>query len=85
MVASSARNKAVAADVALIGELGLSGELRSVSQLSRRLHEAQKLGFQLAVIPNTLSQSSGADDLPEGIQVVRARRLSEAIDAALLA
>ena len=44
-VASSARNRPVAADLALVGEIGLSGELRSVGQLPRRLNEAAKLGF----------------------------------------
>ena len=44
-IASSARNRPVAADLALVGEIGLSGELRSVGQLPRRLNEAAKLGF----------------------------------------
>ncbi len=45
-MASSYRNKPVHADLAIVGEVGLSGELRSVGQLSRRLHEAAKLGFK---------------------------------------
>ena len=50
-IASSARNRPVAADLALVGEVGLSGELRSVGQLPRRLNEAAKLGFTRVLDP----------------------------------
>lgn len=50
-VASSVRNIPVPADVVFIGEVGLGGEVRSVSQLTSRLREAERLGFQQAVIP----------------------------------
>ena len=50
-IASSARNRPVAADLALVGEIGLSGELRSVGQLPRRLNEAAKLGFTRVLVP----------------------------------
>ena len=49
-IASSVRNRPVAADLALVGEVGLSGELRSVGQLARRLNEAAKLGFTRVLI-----------------------------------
>ena len=42
---------AIAADLVCIGEMGLSGEVRSVPQLELRLQEAEKLGFKTAVIP----------------------------------
>ncbi len=55
-IASSYRNKPVHADLAIVGEVGLSGELRSVGQLARRLHEASKLGFTRALVPrNTVA------------------------------
>ena len=50
-IASGFRNRAVAADIAVFGEIGLSGELRRVSQTSRRLAEARKLGFTRAIAP----------------------------------
>ena len=50
-IASNKRNRAVGGDLVAIGELGLSGEVRRVSQLERRLLEAHRLGFKRAVIP----------------------------------
>jgi DNA repair protein RadA/Sms len=84
-IASSFRNRPVAADVALIGEVGLSGELRSVGQLPRRLQEAAKLGFTRALVPRSSLKRKGGDALPEGIEVTGVRTLTEAIDIALVA
>jgi hypothetical protein len=50
-VASSARGRAVGEDVAVWGEVGLTGEVRAVTQLAARLKEAAALGFQSAVVP----------------------------------
>jgi DNA repair protein RadA/Sms len=60
--------------------VGLSGELRSVSQLERRLSEAAKLGFKRAVYP----PSARKPKLPPGMQGVSVPTLQEAIEAALL-
>jgi len=79
-LASSYRDAPVAADIALVGEVGLSGELRAVGQLQARLNEAAKLGFRRALIPKTYRQS---DHLPDKIEVVTARSLGEALDIAL--
>jgi DNA repair protein RadA/Sms len=49
----------VPADLAVVGEVGLSGELRSVSQLARRLNEAAKLGFTRCIVPATHRQPAG--------------------------
>lgn len=80
-VASSLRDLPVRADLALIGEVGLSGELRWVGQMDARLREAAKLGFKAAVIPRRLRKS---EPLPEGIQVLEARSLREALMLALV-
>lgn len=80
-ITSSVRDLPVRADAALIGEIGLSGELRGVGQLSARLREAFKLGFKSAIIPRRLHRS---EPLPEGIQVVEARSLREALELALV-
>ncbi|TLN05508.1 DNA repair protein RadA, partial [bacterium] len=80
-VASSLRDLPVRADLALIGEVGLSGELRWVGQMNARLREAARLGFRAAVIPHRLRKS---EPLPEGIQVLEARSLREALTMALL-
>ena len=47
-IVSSYRNRPVHADLVAVGEVGLSGELRSVGQVMRRLHEAEDLGFRRA-------------------------------------
>ncbi len=50
-IVSSQRDKPIPADLVALGEIGLSGELRSVTQLERRLAEAERLGFRRAVLP----------------------------------
>ena len=80
-IASSLRDLPVRADLALIGEVGLSGELRWVGQMNARLREAAKLGFKAAVIPHRVRKS---EPLPEGIQVLEARSLREALMLALV-
>jgi DNA repair protein RadA/Sms len=50
-IVSSHKDRAVPGDVAALGEVGLSGELRSVSHLERRLLEAERLGFKRCVLP----------------------------------
>lgn len=75
-VASSMRDVAVPADLAIVGEVGLSGELRSVSQLALRLNEAAKLGFKRVLVPRTFRDG---DALPKGLEVIKARSLAEAL------
>jgi len=50
-IVSSYRDKGVPADLVALGEVGLSGELRSVSQLERRLAEAERMGFRRCLLP----------------------------------
>ena len=80
-VASSAKEMAVDSRTVTIGEIGLSGELRSVGQIDRRLNEAKRLGFRRAVVPASMGGRSG--DLPRDFEVVRASTLREAIGAVL--
>lgn len=55
-VISSLTNKPLPADMAVFGEIGLSGEIRMVAQPNLRLKEAQKLGFASAIIPPTFGK-----------------------------
>ncbi len=80
-IASSFRNTPVAADMALVGEVGLSGELRAVGHLETRLKEAAKLGFKRCVLPAS-SQLKQLKDPP--LELLRARSLSEALEIALI-
>jgi len=81
-IASSLRDQPVRADLALIGEVGLSGELRWVAHMEPRIREAAKLGFKGAVIPQRLRAKLNT---PAGFEVLEARSLAQAIKIALLA
>ncbi len=75
-IASSYYDRPVPADLAIVGEVGLSGEIRRVGQLSMRLNEARKIGFKRALVPRL---PGNADDIPRGIQLLQARNLSGAL------
>jgi DNA repair protein RadA/Sms len=77
-VASSFRDVPVKQSLAAIGEIGLSGELRVVSQLERRLDEAARLGFKHCLVPK-----AGAGVAVPGIELVPVATLKEAIKAGL--
>ncbi len=80
-LASTVRDRPVAADLALVGEVGLSGEVRSVGRLETRIKEAARLGFRKVMIPRSLRRQKPR--LPEGVEAVRVRSVREAIDVAL--
>lgn len=79
-VASSYRELPIAGDLVAIGEIGLTGEIRSVSNMSLRLSEIARLGFKKCIIPR-----SGADklDIPTELTVYKVNNLREAIEIAL--
>lgn len=79
-IASSVRDTPVAADMAIIGEVGLSGELRSVSQTERRLIEAARLGFRRCLIPKT---GARVRNVPTGLEVLESRTVDEALELAI--
>ncbi|MEA4810972.1 MAG: DNA repair protein RadA [Anaerolineaceae bacterium] len=79
-IASSFKDTPVRMDTVLIGEIGLSGELRAVSQTALRLREAAKLGFKRAILPRRLRQG---EPLPKEIQAIEVRSLREALKEAL--
>ena len=79
-VASSYRDQAIADDLVAIGEVGMTGEIRSVSHLNQRLQEVSRLGFKKCIIPK-----GGAEklEIPEGLTVYRVKNLREAIEVAM--
>ena len=79
-IASSFRDKPVPGELTAIGEVGLTGELRSVSALGQRLSEVRRLGFKRCLIP---AQNSMKLVEPEGLQLVRVRNIREALSAVL--
>ncbi len=80
-IASSYWDSAVPADLVIVGEVGLSGELRAVGQLPARLKEAAKLGFKRAIVPKSVRTSG--DPLPKGIQIHAVRSVYEALSIAV--
>ncbi|MDQ3801383.1 MAG: DNA repair protein RadA [Acidobacteriota bacterium] len=76
-IASSYRNLPIAPDVAVFGEVGLTGEVRGSLQAQVRAREAQMLGFKKLILPAT--NKTGLEKLL-GIRVVGVRNLDEALD-----
>ena len=75
-LASSFRDRPVPGDLAAIGEVGLTGELRSVNALGQRLSEVHRLGFTKCLVP----QRTGAKlEVPQGLQLIRVRNIREAL------
>ena len=79
-LASSYLDRPIAADLAAIGEVGLTGELRAVNNLDQRLSEVRRLGFKTCVVPHRRGKSPAP---LEGLRVVEAANIVEAIRAAL--
>jgi DNA repair protein RadA/Sms len=79
-IASSARDISVDPGLVAAGEVGLSGELRAVSQLERRVAEAARLGFERCLVPKTSAQIKA----PRNIQLLTASTLKEAIRLGLV-
>ena len=79
-VASSYRDQPIADDLVAIGEVGLTGEIRSVSHLNQRLGEVARLGFKKCVIPRGGSEKL---EIPRELTVYRVKNLREAIEVAL--
>ena len=80
-IASSLRDRPVDRHAVVIGEVGLSGELRSVNRLDRRISEAARLGFTRMIVPDGAQKSMG--DVPSGIEIIRCKTAGEAIEAAV--
>lgn len=77
-LASSFRDKPVPYDLAAIGEVGLTGELRSVHAINQRLSEVRRLGFTKCLVP---ARNSGKLIVPEGLELIRITTIREAIAA----
>ena len=79
-VASSYLDRPLGADLAAIGEVGLAGEIRSVSNLNQRLSEIARLGFARCVIPAHVRHELRK---PKGLQLIPVKNVAEAIGAVL--
>ncbi|MGV3464461.1 MAG: magnesium chelatase domain-containing protein, partial [Heyndrickxia sp.] len=79
-IASSFRDTPTNADDIVIGEIGLTGEVRRVSRIEQRVQEAAKLGFNRVIIPNN---NLGGWKVPNDIQVIGVSTVKEALQHAL--
>ena len=79
-VASSYRDCPLPDDLVAIGEVGLTGEIRNVSQMDKRLAEVARLGFTKCIIPKNADKKL---KIPEGMTAYRVKNLREAIEIAL--
>lgn len=76
-VASSIRNKPGPTDAVFCGEVGLGGEVRSVSQIAGRVKEAQRLGFRRAIVPKR-----NPTERVKGIEIIGVDQILDALETA---
>lgn len=79
-IASSFRDRSTSAHDVIIGEIGLTGEVRGVPRIEQRVREARKMGFKRAIIPRKNVQGW---DHPDGIEVIAVDTVIEALKEAL--
>lgn len=79
-VASSLRDRPVDPKMVCIGEIGLAGEIRSVTHLERRLQEASRLGFTRAIVPARSARMPASSTL--GMEILPVSSATEAISVA---
>jgi DNA repair protein RadA/Sms len=77
-VASSLRNRPVSPGTAVVGEIGLAGEIRAIAQAMRRVREAAQMGFTRCLVPKGNLDAHEPD--PDGCQVIGVRTIGEALD-----
>ncbi len=79
-IGSSVRDRPLPSDVVLVGEIGLSGELRSVPRIRARLNEAEKLGFERALVPKSSREEISKST---NIDLIEVRTINEALHVLL--
>jgi len=80
-IASAFREELVAPQTAILGEVGLAGEIRSISQAAIRINEASKLGFKHCILPGNNYKHLG--EKAEDIELIPVSTLKETLDIAL--
>ena len=79
-VASSYRDQPIPDDLVAIGEIGLTGEIRSVSHMNQRLAEVARLGFKKCIVPKRNAEKL---EIPVGMEVYFVKNIPEAIAIAM--
>ena len=75
-VASSLQDRPVGPEIAVMGEVGLAGEVRSVPQCERRVSECARLGFTTLIVPRT---NAGRIPPPEGVRIIGVDTVAQAL------
>ena len=78
-VATCARDVVIDPHTAIVGEVGLSGEIRAVNNIEKRIREVQKLGFKKIIIP----KSNKVEETFDGIEIIKIGKIIEAITACI--
>ena len=78
-VATCARDVVIDSHTAIVGEIGLSGEIRAVNNIDKRIKEVAKLGFKKIIIPD----SNIIEENFDGIEIIKVKRIIDAISACL--
>ena len=79
-LSSAYKDKPLRGDIAVFGEVGLTGELRQVSQINPRLAEIARMGFTACILPQ---RSKSKLQTPDGLELIHVRNINEAIKAAI--
>jgi DNA repair protein RadA/Sms len=77
-IASSFHNTAIDADILFLGEVGLTGEVRSVSRVEDRLREAAAMGFRRCFLPER--NASAMKDKVKGMELIAVRKVGEVVE-----
>jgi len=80
-LASAYKDKPLRSDVAVFGEVGLTGELRQVSQVNQRLAEIARMGFAACIMP---AKSKSKLQIPKGLELIHVKNISEAIKTSII-
>ena len=80
-LASSYKDKYVRNDVAVFGEVGLTGELRQISGIEHRLNEIARMGFKACILPHS---AKGRIQAPQEIELIHVKTITQAIEEALV-
>ncbi|HOB82686.1 MAG TPA: DNA repair protein RadA [Peptococcaceae bacterium] len=80
---SSFKNRSCLPGLLVMGEVGLTGEIRGISHLDKRLHEAKKLGFSHCLVPSG-RENRRQFGKEEGLEIIEVKTLREALDIALV-
>jgi len=78
-IATCVRDVVFDTQTAIVGEIGLSGEIRAVNQIEKRIIEAQKLGFKRIIIP----EANETDVNIKGIKVIKVKKIIDALSKAI--